>query len=164
MPFGPLRLNIFWILTPFWGVKFQKITFRKNRHFFYGYFMAPMTLFRHIWMANGCQIQNQRTKLPLGAQKPEKWHMTSSKVIDLGWPRLTSERSQCKCKPWMSPRGTYPCLFHQQKYRRSQVPGVETYGTQISLGMIMDIRLQVKGLSRYGHEIFREDLGKLFKG
>ena len=25
--------------------------------------------------------------------KPEKWHMMSSKDIDLWWPRLTSERS-----------------------------------------------------------------------
>ena len=72
-------------------------------------------------MANGCQIQTQRTKLPLEAQKAEKWHMTSSKVIDLWWPRLTSERSQCQCKPWMSPPNTYPCPCHQQTYRSSQV-------------------------------------------
>ena len=88
--------------------------------------MTPMTLFRHIWMTNGCQIQNQRTKLPLGTQKSEKWLMTSSKVIDLWWPRLTSEWSQCQCKPWVSPRNTYPCPYHQQKYRSSQVSGVET--------------------------------------
>ena len=88
--------------------------------------MTTMTLFRNIWMTNGCQIQNQRTKLPLGTQKSEKWLMTSSKVIDLWWPRLTSEWSQCQCKPWVSPRNTYPCPYHQQKYRSSQVSGVET--------------------------------------
>ena len=90
------------------------------------YFMTAMTLFRHIWMTNGCQIQNQRTKLPLWTQKSEKWLMTSSKGIDLWWPRLTSEWSQCQCKPWVSPRNTYPCPYHQQKYRSSQVSGVET--------------------------------------
>ena len=52
------------------------------------YFMTTMIQFRHIWMTNGCQIQNQHTKLPLGAQKPVN-DMTSSKVIDLWWPRLT---------------------------------------------------------------------------
>ena len=87
---------------------------------------APMILFRHTWMANGCQIQNQRTKLPLGAQIPEKWHITSSKVIDLWWPRLTLERSKCQCKPWMPPPNTYSCPYYQQTYRSSQVSGVET--------------------------------------
>ena len=92
--------------------------------------MAPMTLFRHIWRTNGCQIQNQRTKLPPGAQKPENWHMTSSKVVGLWWPRLTSERSKCQCIPWMSPPNTYPCPYHQQTYQCSQVSGVETVPTE----------------------------------
>ena len=34
--------------------------------------MTPMTLFRHMWMTNGFQIRNQRTKLPLETQKSEK--------------------------------------------------------------------------------------------
>ena len=91
------------------------------------YFMTRWPYFDTcLWMTNGCQIQNQRTKLPLGTQKSEKWLMTSSKVIDLWWPRLTSEWSQCQCKPWVSPRNTYPCSYHQQKYWSSQVSGVET--------------------------------------
>ena len=48
--------------------------------------MTPMTLFRHMWMTNGCQIQNQHTILPLETQKSEKWLMTSpiSIIIWLG--------------------------------------------------------------------------------
>ena len=121
MPFGPH--------DPFLGQN-SKMIFRKNCHVSFGYFMARVILFRHIWMVNGCQIQNQRTKLLLVAQKPEKWHMSSSKVIDFWWPRLTSERSQCQCKLWMSPLNTYPCPYHQQKYRSSQVSGVGTVGTE----------------------------------
>ena len=88
--------------------------------------MTQMTPFRHICMANGCQIQNQRTMLPWKHKNPKKWHMTSSKVIDLWWPRLTSERSRCQCKPWMSPPYTHSCPHHQHKCRSSQVSGVET--------------------------------------
>ena len=66
MPFGPCE--------PFRGSKFKKS------------FLTPMTLFRHILMTNGCQIQNQRTKLLLGAQKPQKWH----DVIKDHWPLMTS--------------------------------------------------------------------------
>ena len=54
---------------PFSGVtnkKYQKC------HFSLGYFMTPMTLFGHIRTTNGCEIQNQRTKLPLGTHKSEK--------------------------------------------------------------------------------------------
>ena len=36
------------------------------------YLLAPMAIFRHVRMMNGCEIQNQRIKLPLGAQTPEK--------------------------------------------------------------------------------------------
>ena len=111
---------------PFLVAKIQQIFFHKNWHFSFGYFIDPMTLFRHIWMANGYQIKNQRTKLPPGAHKPGKWHMMSSKVFDLWWPRLTSERSQCQCKPWMSPPNTYTCPYQQQTYRSSQVSGFET--------------------------------------
>ena len=45
--------------------------------------------------------------------------------------------------------------------RKFQV--LKRYGTQISLDMTLDIRSQVKGHSRYGLEIFREDV-KLFNG
>ena len=63
-----------------------------------------------------------------GGTKPEKWHITSSKVNDLWWPQLTSERLRCKCKPCVSHCNTYPCHcpYHQQKYRSSLVSGVET--------------------------------------
>ena len=47
-------------------------------------------------------------------------------VIKGHWPLMTSERSQCQCKPWMWPPNTYPCPYHQHKYRSSQVSGVET--------------------------------------
>ena len=104
------------------GVKIKKIV--KIVIFLFGILWLQWPyIFRHIWMVNGCQIQYQRT---LGAQKPEKWHMTTSKVIDLWWSRLTSGRSQCQCKPWMSPPNTYPCPYHQQTYRSSQVSGVQT--------------------------------------
>ena len=52
--------------------------------------MTPMTLFRHMFrhiIANGCQIQHQRTKLPLRAHKPEK--MTND-VIKGHLPLMTS--------------------------------------------------------------------------
>ena len=37
----------------------------------------------------------------------------------------TSKMSQRKCKPLMSPRNTYPCLYNEQKYGGSQVSNVE---------------------------------------
>ena len=149
------------------GSKFKKIIFRKNDHFSLGYFMTPMTPFRHIRMANGCQIQNQRTKLPLGAQKSETWHMTSSKVIDLWWPRLTSERSQCQCQPWMI--FTYPIPLnlstpihvHQHKCRSSQVFR-RWNGTERKFRLTWPWKLGYKsGHIRYGLKIFREGV-KLF--
>ena len=119
----------------------------------------PQWPYRHVWVTNGCQIRNQRTKLPLEAQPPPKKKMTYD--IDLWWPRLTSERSQCQCKPWMSPPNTYPCPHHQQKYRSSQVSGVET--VRNANFAWHDLGNQVKGHSRYGLKIFREGV-KLFKG
>ena len=138
---------------PFWGSKNKKIL---KCNFSLAYFMRPMTLFRHIWMTNGCQIQNQRTKLPLGTQQSEKWLMTSSKVIDLWWPRLTSEWSQCQCKPWVSPRNTYPCPYHQQNIEVRKFQALKRYGTYISLDMPLEIRSQVKSQGRYGLDIFRK--------
>ena len=76
MPFG-LLLTVF-------GVKIKQNS--KNGHFSFGYFSAPMNEWMTKWMTNGCQIQNQRTKLPLGAQNPEKWH----DVIKGHWPLMTS--------------------------------------------------------------------------
>ena len=66
--------------------------------------MTQMTLFRHIWMTNGCLIQNQRTKLPLAQNKNQNpknniWchqRMTSSSD-DLGWPR----KGHNVCLPWV---------------------------------------------------------------
>ena len=71
--------------TNHFGVKNKKSL--KN-NFSLGYFMTPMALFRHIfiWMTNGCRIQNQRTKLPVGTQKSE---MTYD-VIKGHWPLMTS--------------------------------------------------------------------------
>ena len=40
---------------------------------------------------------------------------------------------------------------------------LKRYGTQVSLDMTSELRSQVKGQSRYGLKIFREDV-KLFKG
>ena len=137
--------------------------FCKNCHFYLAYFMTPMTIFRHIWITNGCQIQNQRTKLPLWSPNPNN-DMTSSKVTDLWWPRLTSERSQCQYKPWISPPPT-PIHVHisskNTEVRKFQA--LKLCGTQSSLDMTLEIRSQVKGHSRYGLQIFREGV-KLFKG
>ena len=47
-----------------------------------------MTLFRHIWMTNGRQMHNQRTKLPLGAQKTRKM---AYEVTKGHWPLMTSD-------------------------------------------------------------------------
>ena len=133
----------------FWGSKVKNIFVRKNCHFSLGYFFTPMTLFRLIWMKNWCWIQNQRTKLPLGAQTPEKWHITSWKVIDLWWSRLTSERSQCV---YHGCHLATPIDVHitskNTEVRKFQA--LKRYGTQVSLGMTLEIRSQVKGHSRYG--------------
>ena len=48
--------------------------------------MTPMTLFRHLLMTNGSQIQNQRTKLPMEAQKLKMAY----DVIKGHWPLMTS--------------------------------------------------------------------------
>ena len=56
------------LYEPFWGVKIQK-NFLVKIVIFEGYLLYdpndPIS-------TNGCQIQNQHTKLPLGAQKNEK--------------------------------------------------------------------------------------------
>ena len=40
------------------GSKFKKYFFRKHCHFSFGYFMAPMTLFRHM---NGKRMPKSKT-------------------------------------------------------------------------------------------------------
>ena len=93
-------------------------------------------------MKNGCFIQNQRIKLLLGGGGTKKRKMTSD--VSKGHLLLvTSERSQCQCKPWMSPRNTYPCPGHiTNKY--AEVPKFPTaykrYETQISLDIPWPIR------------------------
>ena len=135
------------------GVKNKKNIFKM--YFFFGVFMTPMTLFRHIWMTNGCQIQNQRTKLPLGAQIPEKWHMMSSKVIDLGWPRKGQNVSVNHGCHLATPSHVH-ITSKNTELRKFQA--LKRYGTQISLDMNLEIRSQVKSHSRYGLEIFRNDV------
>ena len=154
MPFDPLG-------PIFLGSKL--FFFNRNCHFSFGCFWAPMTLYRHIWMANVCQIQNQRTKLPLGAQNPENdtWrHQRSLTSDDLGWPR--------KCHKVSVNHGCHlPTPIHVHiTSKHTDVRKFQTlkrYGTQISLDMTPEIRSQVKGHSRYGLGIFREGV-KLFNG
>ena len=133
----------------FLGVKIKN---SKNWHFSFGYLMAPMTLFRYIWMANGCQIQNQRTKLPLGAQRS----LTSD---DLGWPRKGHNVSVNHGCHLPTPIHVHITSKHTE-VRKFQV--LKRYWTQISFDMTLEIRPQVKGNSRYGLKIFREDV-KLFR-
>ena len=112
MPFAPPY-------EPFWWIKIQK-SFSVKIQFFFGINHAPMTILQRVnekWMPNSKSAHQNTT----GDTTPEKWHMTWSKVSDLGLPRLTSGRSQYQCKPWMSSRNTYPCPSHQQKYRSLQV-------------------------------------------
>ena len=116
---------------PFWGGgggQKQKIFLKKN--FLWGILWPRWPYFDTYEWQMDTKIQNQRTKLPLGTQKSEKWLMTSWKVIDLWWPRLTSEWSQCQCKPWVSPRNTYPCPYHQQKIPKfRKLQALKRYGT-----------------------------------
>ena len=114
-------------------------------------------------MTNGCINQNQRIKLLMGAQTPEKCHMPSSKVISLGWPQLTSEMSQFSVDHEC--HLTIPIHAHiiskNTKIRKFQA--LKRYGKQIPLDMTLDIRPKAKGHSRYGLEIFREAI-KLVNG
>ena len=48
---------------------------------------------RPIWMKKWISNAKSTHQTIAGAQKPEKWHMTSSQVNDLGRPRLTLEMS-----------------------------------------------------------------------
>ena len=122
----------------FLGVKIKN---SKNWHFSFGYLIAPMTLFRHIWMANGCQIQNQRTKLPLGAQRS----LTSD---DLGgWLRKGHNVSVNHGCHLPTPIHVHITSKHTE-VRKFQV--LKRYGTQISLDMTLEIRPQVKGPQRDG--------------
>ena len=125
-------------------------------------------------MPNGCQIQNKRTKLALGAQKSEKWHC----VIKGHWPLMTSVDPGLVTIVTMSGNSHYVSVSHgchlvtpihvqfhitnkNTEVRKFQV--LKRYGTQISLDMTLEIRSQVKGHSRHELKIFREDV-KLFKG
>ena len=109
--------DVFWTPTDRLGVKIKK-TFFVKWSFFFGVFYDPKgPISTHM---NGKRMPNSKSAhqiTPGGTKNPKKIHMMSSKVIDLWWPRLTSERSQCQCKPWMSPPNTYPCPYHQLKCR-----------------------------------------------
>ena len=63
--------------------------------------------------------------------KPEKWPMTSLKVIDLWWPRLTSERSQCQSKHGCHlPTPIHVLSISQAKMPKFAISGVEMVGTE----------------------------------
>ena len=51
---------------------------------------------------------------PWGHKNPKMTWRHQRWRHDLWWPRLTSERSQYQCKPWMPPPNTYPCPYHQR--------------------------------------------------
>ena len=122
-----------------------------------------MTLFRHIWMANGLQIQKQCTKLPLGHKNPKNdiWRRQRSLTSDdLGWPRKCQNVSVNHGCHLSTPIHVHITSKHTE-VRKFQA--LKRYGTQISLDMTLEIRSQVKGHRRYGLETFREGV-KLFNG
>ena len=123
--------------------------------FLWGYIIVPMTLFRHIWMTNRCQIQNQRTKLPLGHKNPKNdiWRQQRSLIsADLGWPRKGHNVSVNH--GWNL--GTLSMSISPSKNVEVRMfQALKWYGTQISLVMTLEIRSQVKGHNRDGLKIFR---------
>ena len=66
-----------------------KIILSKNSYFSLKYIMAPTTLFWHIGMENGCQLQNQSNHPEVTKTRINNlWrHHRSFTPDDLGWPR-----------------------------------------------------------------------------
>ena len=126
---------------PFWGSKAKNLKY----NFSLGYFTTPMTLFRHTWMTNGCQIQNQRTKLSLGTQKNPKndlWrHQRSLTSDDLGWPRNGHNVSVNHGCHLATPIHVH-ITSKNTEVRKFQ--SLKRYGTYISLDMPLEIRSHVK--------------------
>ena len=63
---------------------------------------------------------------PRNHRNSKKTSVTSSEVIDLEWPRLTSGRSRGQCKPWLPLGNNYRYAYHRRKHWTSQATGFKT--------------------------------------
>ena len=114
-----------------------------------------VTSFGSIFVPNGCQIWNQRVKVPYKALKSKKGHPRAPEVIGLTWPASGRDLIGNHGGYIVSPVFMF-LIIGNQETRASWA--LIRHGSLFSPDMTLRMTSQVTGHWDQGHEIFRVDV------